>query len=97
MDFRFVTNTISHASQKFGTGVFITGMMLIGFGFLIWVLRELFAILFALLFCVAGVGCIITALKIFWTGHKIGKAGRKEQNKEYRQNVKIHIRDNFDQ
>lgn len=93
MDFRFYTNAISQASQKLGAGVFITGMLLIGFGFLIWVLRELFAMLFAVLFCIAGIGCIVTAVKIFCAGRKIGKSGEAE---EYRENVTIHTRDDFD-
>lgn len=90
MSFRFYTNAISQASRHTAAGIFIVGMMLIGFGFLIWVLRELFAILFALLFCVAGVGCIVTAVKIFWSAGRIGKSGSKD-SQSYRKNVKIHI------
>ncbi len=64
-------------------------MLLIGFGFLIWVLRELFAILFAIIFCIAGIGCICTAIKVFWSVRKFEKMNPDEPH-GYRSNVRIH-------
>ncbi len=92
MSFRFFTNTISQASRHVAAWIFIVGLVLIGFAFLIWVLRELFAMLFAAVFCVVGIGCITTAVKIFWGTRK---AEKKEGDcrQGYRKNVRIHTED----
>ena len=96
MSFRFYTNVISRASRNFAAGLFITGLLLIGFGFLIYVLRDLFAILFAIVFVVAGIGCGITAVKIFWAQHKMDKA-MSDDAEPYRKNVRIHIEEHRDE
>ena len=90
MSLRFYTNVISQASRNFAAGLFIVGLLLIGFGFLVYILRELFAILAAIVFFVAGVGCAITAVKIFWTLHKLDKTA-PDDSEPYRENVHIHI------
>jgi hypothetical protein len=90
MSFRFYTNMISQASRNFAAGLFVTGMLLIGFGFLIYVLRELFAILFAIMFCAAGIGCGITAVKIFWAQSKLDRMNKDGGVVDYRRNVRIH-------
>ncbi len=88
MSFRFYTNTISQASRNFAAGLFIVGLLLIGFGFLVFILRDLFAILFAAVFCIAGVGCGVTAVKIFLFQRKLDQV---DQSEPYRDNVRIHI------
>ena len=90
MSFRFYTNVISQASRNFAAGLFITGLLLIGFGFLVYILRDLFAILASIVFFVAGIGCGITAVKIFWAQHKMDKA-LSDDSEPYRKNVRIHI------
>jgi len=65
MIFRFYTNTISQASKTFATGVLVVGLLLIGFGVVILALPEVFALLAALVFFLAGIGCAATAIKIF--------------------------------
>ena len=90
MSFRFYTNAISQASKSIAAGIFITGLLLIGFGFLIYVLKEIFAILAAIVFCVAGAGCMITAVKIFLALRKMDKMS-SEDSRSYRENVHIHI------
>ncbi|MEA3225595.1 MAG: hypothetical protein U9Q07_06555 [Planctomycetota bacterium] len=94
MSFRFYTNTISQASRNFAAGLFIVGLLLVGFGFLVYVLKDLFAILFAGVFCVAGVGCGITAFKIFWMQRKLD---RIDSTEPYRDNVRIRIEENHEQ
>ena len=96
MSFRFYTNMISQASRNFAAGVFITGMLLIGFGFLIFVLRDLFAILFAILFCVAGIGCGVTAVKIFLAQRKFDRMNSDSGTVDYRRNVRIHTEEYYD-
>lgn len=88
MVYRFYNNTISQASKNFAAGLFIVGLLLIGFGFLVFILRDLFALLAAGLFCVAGVGCGLTAVKIFIHQRKFDQVNQKEP---YRENVRIHI------
>ncbi|MEJ2701884.1 MAG: hypothetical protein P8Z79_05525 [Sedimentisphaerales bacterium] len=95
MSFRFYTNVISQASRNFAAGLFIVGLLLVGFGFLIYVLRDLFAILFAIVFVVAGIGCGVTAVKIFWTLYRLDKTVSDDSD-PYRKNVRIHIEDHHD-
>ena len=90
MNFRFYTNTISQASRNFAAGLFITGLLLIGFGFLVYILRDLFAVLASIVFFIAGVGCGITAVKIFWAQRKLDKINSGD-TQGYRENVQIHI------
>jgi hypothetical protein len=96
MSFRFYTNAISQASRNFAAGLFITGLLLIGFGFLVYILRDLFAVLASIVFFVAGVGCGITAVKIFWAQHKLDKMNSNDPQ-EYRENVQIHIEEYRDE
>jgi len=96
MGFRFYTNVISQASRNFAAGLFITGLLLIGFGFLVYVLRDLFAVLAAIVFFVAGLGCGITAVKIFWAQHKIDKINSSD-SPGYRENVQIHVEEYRDE
>jgi tellurite resistance protein TehA-like permease len=94
MSFRFYSNAVSQASRNFAAGLFIVGLLLIGFGFLVYVLKDLFAILFAAVFCIAGVGCGITALKIFLFQRKLDQANLDEP---YRENVRIHLKEHRDE
>ena len=95
MAFRFYSNMVSQASKNIAAGVFVLGLMLIGLGFLIYVLRDLFALIFAALFCAAGIGCGITALKILWASHKLNKFG-SNGSVNYRKNVRIHTEEFHD-
>ena len=92
MSFQYYSNLVSKGTRNFASGVFITGMLLIGFGFLIWVLRELFAMLFAVLFCIMGIGCLVTGVKIFWSVSRFEKMHRSGGG-AYRENVHIRIED----
>lgn len=96
MSFRFYTNVISQASRNVAAGLFIVGLLLIGFGFLVYILRELFAVLAAIVFFVAGIGCGITAVKILWAQYKIDKAA-SDDSEPYRENVRIHIEEHRDE
>jgi len=90
MSFRFYSNMMSQASRNFAAGLFITGLLLIGFGFLVYILRDLFAILFSIIFCVAGLGCGVTAVKIFLAQRKLDKMNSDDGTRDYRRNVQIH-------
>ncbi len=90
MSFRFWTNAISEASRRIAAGIFIVGLLLIGFGVIILALPELFALLAAAVFFIAGIGCGITAIKIFLAQKKFDKLNNDE-SQGHRQNVQIHI------
>ncbi len=95
MDFRFYTNQISQASRRAAGGVFVLALALIGIGLLIYVLRDLFAILFAAIFCAAGLGCVAFAVKLYFTQRKFAKFN-SDDSQPYRQNVQIHIEEHDD-
>ena len=95
MVFRYYSNAISQASKNLARWIFIVGLFLIGFGIVIIALPELFAILAAMVFFVAGLGCAGTAVKIFLAQRKIDKIHRK-QSGDYRENVQIHIEEDLD-
>jgi membrane protein implicated in regulation of membrane protease activity len=95
MSFRFYTNMISQASRRIAATIFIVGLLLIGFGVIILALPEIFAFLAAAVFFIAGIGCGITAVKIFWFQRKFVNLNRDE-SQDYRQNVQIHSEEYYD-
>ena len=95
MVFRYYSNAISQASKNVAAAILIVGMMLIGFGFMIYLLPKFFATLAAAVFFLAGIGCGITAVKIFWAAKKMDQAG-SEPHEPYRENVQIHIEEHHD-
>jgi len=96
MSFRFYTNAISQASRGIAAGIFIVGLLLIGFGLLIYLLPKFFATLAAIVFFVAGISCGITGIKIFLAQRKIDKLSSDDSN-AYRKNVQIHIEEDYEQ
>ena len=95
MSFRFYTNAVSQASRAVATSIFIVGMVLVGFGFMIYLLPKFFATLAAIVFFVAGIGCAITAVRIFLAQKKLDKIN-SDGSQDYRENVQIHIEEHFD-
>lgn len=95
MSFRFYTSMISQASRRIAATIFIVGLLLIGFGVIILALPEIFAFLAAAVFFIAGIGCGITAVKIFWFQRKFVNLNRDE-SQDYRQNVQIHSEEYYD-
>jgi len=95
MSFRFYANAISQASRTVAAGIFIVGIVLIGFGFMIYVLPKFFATLAAIVFFIAGVSCGITAIKIFLAQRRLNKLN-SDDSEAYRKNVQIHIEEHYD-
>ena len=93
--FGFYTNAISQASKRIAGGIFILGIVLIGFGVIIIALPEVFALLAAAVFFIAGAGCATTAIKIFLTQRKMNKANSDDSG-SYRENVRIHSEKYYD-
>ena len=92
--FHFYTNAISQASKGIAKGILTTGLGLVGFGILILVLPALFAMLAAAVFFIVGAGCVGTAVKIFLTQRQIDKIS-SDDSQVYRENVRIHIEDDY--
>ena len=90
MVFRHYTNAISSASKSIAWGIFVFALMLVGFGVLIMAFPQVFAMIAAVVFFIAGAGCIGTALKIYLAQRHINKMTR-DDSEEYRENVRIHI------
>ncbi len=80
MSFRLYINALSQASRTLAAGIFITGLVLMGFGFMIYLLPKFFATLAAIVFFVAGFGCGITAVKIFLTQRKLNRFHPEDPN-----------------
>ncbi len=92
MAFQFYSNVISQASRRLAGGIFATGLMLIGFGLLIYIMPKFFATLAAIVFFITGIGTCITALKIFSAQRRIDREINNEPT-EYRENVRIRTND----
>ena len=95
MSFRFYANAISQASRTVAAGIFIVGLLLIGFGVIIIALPEIFAFLAAAVFFIAGLGCGITAIRIFLAQRKLDKINF-DDSQSYRKNVQIHTEEYYD-
>jgi hypothetical protein len=95
MNFRFYTNAISQATRKVATGIFVVGLLLIGFGIIIIALPEVFALFAAAIFFIVGIGCLVTAIKIFLAQRQLNKIN-SDDSQGYRENVQIHIEEHYD-
>lgn len=96
MSFRLYTNAVSRASRAFAAGTFVIGLLLIGFGTIILALPKIFAYLFAAVFFFAGIGCAITAVKIFLALRKLNNVD-SDDSQDRRVNVRVHTDDHHDQ
>ena len=92
----FLSNMMPQAAKSMAKGSFITGLLLIGFGMLVFILRDLFALLAAGLFFLAGFSAIIYAIKLFWMTRKMNRHMPKDHD-AYRKNVNIHIEEHFEE
>jgi len=95
MGFHFYTNTIRQASRTAAAAIFVVGLMLIGFAFMIYLLPRLFATLAAAVFFVGGLACALTSVKIFLAQRHLDKTG-SDYPQGYRKNVRIHTEEYYD-
>ena len=85
--FRSYSNLFSQGTKSLAKGSFFLGLFLIGFGMLVFVLRDLFALLAAAIFFLAGLSAIGYAFKLFIGARNIGKTAHGEP---FRDNVQVH-------
>ncbi len=95
MVFRVYSNAVSQATRGIAKGIFVVGLLLVGFGVLILKMPELFALLAAGVFFLAGAGCALTAIKIYFAQRAMDR-NTPANTTAYRENVRIHTRSDFD-
>jgi hypothetical protein len=93
MSFNFYSNMISQASKRVAIGIFTTGLVLIGFGVLIFLFPAFFATIVAVIFCIMGFGACVTAVKIYFAQRYIDKQINRmdDESDDQRTNVRIKI------
>lgn len=82
----FDGNPFRQATQGLAKGSLITGLLLIGFGMLVFVLRDLFAFIAAAIFFMAGFSAIAYAIRLFILQWKMRK-----DKAVYREGVEVHF------
>lgn len=75
----FIKDPFSQATGAVAKGAFIVGLLLIGFGLLVFVLRDLFAFIAAAIFFMAGFSAIGYAIRLWIVQYKLRKSGRLYQ------------------
>lgn len=61
-------------------GSFFGGLVLIGLGLLVWLLKEVFAIIAMILFFMAGFSAIGYSIRLFILQHQMKKRGDMQYN-----------------
>ena len=88
--FRFFVrgNPMSNATGGLAKGSLLAGLFLIGFGMLVFILRDLFAFVAAAVFFLAGFSAIGYAIRLFVLQYKM-----KKSDGVYRSNVEVRFDD----
>lgn len=81
----FQGNPIRMATRGMAKGALLMGLFLIGFGMLVFILRDVFAFIAAAIFFMAGFSALGYAIRLFVLQHKM-----KNMDPDYRKNVQIH-------
>lgn len=83
----FQGDPMRQATRGLAKGAFVTGLLLIGFGMLVFILRDLFAFLAAALFFMAGFSAIGYAVRLFLLQRRMKD---RDDTGPCRHNVQIH-------
>ncbi len=91
MSFKVFSSMISLASRRMAGGILFVGLLLVGFGILIWEFPEFFAAIAAIFFFIIGGSLVLTAIKIFIASYKLRKSieSFSNQQQDGRENVRI--------
>jgi hypothetical protein len=82
----FQENPFRQATQGLAKASLITGLFLIGLGMLVWWLKEIIAIVFMIIFFMAGFSAIVYSARLFILQWKM----RKDKS-VYREGVEVHF------
>jgi hypothetical protein len=83
----FQGDPMRQATKGLAKGALLMGLFLIGFGMLVFILRDVFAFIAAAIFFMAGFSALGYAIRLFVLQHKMKKM---DPDDPYRQNVQIH-------
>ncbi len=86
MLFNFYSNSFNQVTKGFAKGLFVIGLLLIGFGILVWIFKEILAIIAAAIFMAVGFVCCFNAVRVF-----IGTMKSDKHGDDGRDNVRIRI------
>jgi len=89
MVFRYYNSAVSQASRSLAYAILVIGLTLMGFGVVIIAMPEVFAFLAAAVFFILGLGCAMTALKIYLAQRRMCTP-ESPSSDVYRDNVRIH-------
>jgi len=86
--FRFFINgnPFRQATTQAAKVSLFTGLFLIGLGLLVWLLKEIIAIVFMIIFFMSGLSAIGWAIRLFIAQWKMRK-----QTSVYREGVEVHF------
>ena len=94
MFFKLYPNSFNQISKTYAKGLFVAGLLLIGFGTLVWILKEVLAVIAAAIFIVVGCVCCFNAIRILISTMETRQT---RQNNDGRSgNVKIRIEQDLD-
>ncbi|MCE5185358.1 MAG: hypothetical protein LLF76_04450 [Planctomycetaceae bacterium] len=71
----FQSDPMRQVSRRLAKGSFFGGMVLIGLGLLVWLLKDIFAIIAMIIFFVAGFSAIGYSIKLFFTQYRMRHRG----------------------
>jgi cytochrome c biogenesis protein CcdA len=94
MFFKLYPNSFNQVSKGFTKGLFVIGLLLIGFGTLVWVLKEVLAVIAAAIFIAAGFLCCFSSVRFFLASRKMRPF--QDDSNGRSGNVKIRIEQDLD-
>jgi predicted membrane protein len=86
MLFNFYSSSFNQLSKGYAKVLFVIGLLLVGFGTLVWILKEVLAVIAAAIFIIVGCVCCFNAVRIFISAAKTNK-----NNNGRSDNIKIRI------
>ncbi|MCD4830452.1 MAG: hypothetical protein K8R02_01435 [Anaerohalosphaeraceae bacterium] len=89
MFFKYYNNSLNQMSRGFAKGLFVIGLLLAGFGVLVYILKEVLAVIAAAIFMVVGFFCCVNAIRIYILSRKLNNAS--DPNDDHRENVRVRI------
>jgi len=87
----FQGNPFRQATQGLAKASLITGLILMGLGMLVWWLKAIIAIVFMIIFFMAGFSAIVYSVRLFIMQWKMRK-----DKAVYREGVEVHFEEGND-
>lgn len=78
--FFYQSDPLRRATKSMAKGSFLAGLVLIALGLLVWLLKDIFAIIAMIIFFVAGFSAIGYSIRLFIVQHQMKKRGDMQRN-----------------